>query len=211
MSLLDSFLKHKGWIRGSEKAHIAPLLPYFIADCIYLTYDEYLSGRLKQKEKYHGNLLMRAYHHFIHDFFNAFDERERDEVIEMMDCFNEYIHNDLEMLRLQVQKPFMEVNADLRALFSASAVCRVLSAHAEYAWQNMYRRDAARPIPNTYLAAMSNHARELFRECSRYTPRYTEHSDLAEYDGIKLCVKNVVNRIVDFVGVLQNDGKTTLF
>lgn len=208
MSVLDSFLKHKGWIKGSEETHIAPFLPYFIADCMYLTYDEHLTGKLKQKEKYHGKQLMNAYHHFIHDFFNAFDDDERDEVIEMMDRFNEYIRNDLEVMRLQVQQPFMELPADLRALFSAAAVCRVLSAQADYAWQNMYRRDAEHPIPNTYLSAMAYHGRELFRECSRYTPRCTEHLDLAEYKGVIQSVKNVINRVVDFVELVGNENKT---
>lgn len=50
MNLLDSFLKAKGYKRGSDKTHIAPFIPYLVADTMMLNYEEHLKGRLRQKE-----------------------------------------------------------------------------------------------------------------------------------------------------------------
>ena len=72
MSLLDTYLKARGYKSGSDTAHIAPFLPYFLADTLYLTYEEHIKGKLKQKEKQMANQMMQSYHRFIHNFFRCF-------------------------------------------------------------------------------------------------------------------------------------------
>lgn len=203
MSLLDRFLKHKGWVKCNDGTPLAPFLPYFMADCIQLTYEEHIKGKLKQKEKYHGKAMMDAYHHFIHDFFNAFSRDESDEVIELMDAFSEYIHNDLEILRMTVQQPVMAMPHDKRTVFSAIVVCRLLSSHAEFIWSHIYRDTIGRAIPNLYISAMAHHAKELFREYSRYTPKECEHTDLSAYPGVKQSCNNVVTRVLEFIKIQQ--------
>lgn len=203
MNLLDSFLKHKGWIKGNECTPIAPFLPYFMADCIQLTYEEYIKGKLKQKEKYHCKAMMKAYHHFIHDFFNAFSQDETDEVINLMDAFSEYIHNELEILRMTVQRPLMSIPHDKHSVFSAIAICRLLSSHAECVWQTIYRDGLGKPTPNIYISAMAHHAKELFREHSRSFPKEYEHTDLSTYPGVKQCCSNVVTRVLEFIKIQQ--------
>lgn len=203
--LFDKYLKQKGWTRNPKKDHqsgaaaIAPFAPFFLADCLYLTYEEHIKGRLRQKEKHHASRMMECYHRFIHDFFNAFDSDEHDKVIETMDNFGDYIHNDIEMLRIQIQNVVMEMPVEQRTIFSAIGVCRVLSANIKSAWNAIYRRSKAEPIPNSDVSGIFHHGKELFCEYSRYAPRQLDATDLGDYTGVKQSEINLIKRITKFI------------
>lgn len=199
MSLLDDFLQAKGYKKGNDKTHIAPFLPYLIADALYLTYEEYIKGRLKQKEKYHANKMMESYHRLIHDFFSCFNTDRQNEAIDMMDSLSEHIRNDIEILRAQVSNIVMEMPAYHRKIFSAIAVCRVLSANIRYSWEAIYRRSESEPIPNKDIAGIYHHGKELFREYSKNTPRQLEHTDLGNVPGVHMAEKALINSIINFI------------
>ncbi|MBE6294255.1 MAG: hypothetical protein E7090_06185 [Bacteroidales bacterium] len=201
MSLLDSFLAKKGWKKGNEKTHIAPFLPYLIADTLMLNFEENLKGRLRQKEKFHANKMMGAYHRFIHSFFLCFDPEEQTELTDMMDALHEYIIHDLSIFAVQVQNIVIEMQPEERKTFSAVAVCRILSANIKYSWEAMYRRSDSEAIPNSDVQAIYHHGVELFREYSRRTPRYLEKTDLGNYEIIKQAEKALINRILNFIEV----------
>lgn len=199
MSLLDSFLSKKGWKKGNDKTHIAPFLPYLIADTLMLNYEENLKGRLRQKEKYHANKMMLAYHRFIHEFFQCFNSDEQTELIDMMDALHDYIINDINIFAVQVQNIVIGMTAELRKTFSAVSISRILSASIRYSWEAIYRRSETESIPNSDVQAIYHHGKELFREYSRHTPKYLEHTDLGNYDVIKQAEKALINRIFNFI------------
>ena len=199
MTLIDTFLKAKGWQKGSEKTHIAPFLPYLVADALYLVHDEHLKGKLKQKAKMHANKMMDAYHRFIHDFFACFPSEQQNELIAMMDALDTHIHNDIEVLRMQAQNVVIEMPPEQRNIFSAVAAVRVLSANIKYSWQSIYRRSASEAIPNKDIDAIYHHGCELFREYSKNTPRYLEHTDLGNYLHIQQAEKALINSIIGFI------------
>lgn len=199
MTLIDTFLTVKGWKKGSDKTHIAPFIPYLVADTLMLNYEENLRGRLRQKEKYHANKMMDAYHRFIHDFFLCFRVEQQQELTDMMDALHDMILHDLEVFAIQVQNIVMDMPSDERRIFSYVAVCRILSANIRYSWEAIYRRSEQEHIPNKDVEAIFYHSRELFRESSRRTPRRLEHVDLGMQPTIKQAERAIVNRIFTFI------------
>lgn len=204
MTLIDTFLKAKGWQKGSEKTHIAPFLPYLVADALYLVHEEHLKGQLKQKAKRHANKMMEAYHRFIHDFFACFPREQQNELIAMMDALDTHIHNDIEVLRMQAQNVVIAMPPEQRNIFSAVAAVRVLSANIKYSWQSIYRRSASEAIPNKDIDGIYHHGCELFREYSKNTPRYLEHTDLGNYPHIQQAEKALINSIIGFIEKYNN-------
>ncbi len=199
MNLLDSFLRAKGYKRGNDKTHIAPFIPYLVADTMMLNYEEHLKGRLRQKEKYHAARMMEAYHRFIHDFFACFNPDEQAELTDMMDALHDYIIHDIEIFALQVQSIVMEMPPEQRKLFSFVAVNRILSANIRYSWEAIYRRSSSEHIPNKDVESIYHHGRELFHEYSRNTPRHLENTDLGHIPTIKQAERALVNRIFNFI------------
>lgn len=206
MSLLDTYLKARGYKSGNDAAHIAPFLPYFLADTLYLTFEEHIKGHLKQKEKQMGNLMMKNYHNFIHSFFNCFPPEQQDEVIEMMDQFREYISHDIDIFLVCVEQVVMRMPLHQRKIFSAIALCRVLSANVKYSWENIYRRSPSQPIPNKDKDGIYNYGNRLFLEYSRYTPRYLEKTDLSMFSGVKAAEMALINRVLKFIESYTNEN-----
>ena len=199
MSLLDTYLKARGYKSGNDAAHIAPFLPYFLADTLYLTYEDHIKGHLKQKEKQMANLMMANYHRFIHSFFNCFPPEQQDEVIDMMDQFREYISHDIDIFLVSVEQVVMQMPIHQRKVFSAICLIRVLSANIKYSWECIYRRSASEPIPNKDKDGIVHYGNRLFLEYSRYTPRYLEKTDLAMFPGVKAAERALVNRVLRFI------------
>ena len=199
MSLLETFCKARGYKSRGSTAHIAPFLPYFIADTLYLTYEDHIKGNLRQKEKQMGNLMMQSYHRFIHSFFNCFPPEQQDEVIEMMDQFREYISHDIDIFLISVEQAVMQMPLHQRKVFSAISLVRILSANIKYSWECIYRRSASYPIPSKDKDGIFHYGDRLFLEYSRYTPRYLEKTDLAMFPGVKASEKALINRISRFI------------
>ena len=205
MSLLETFLKARGYKSGNDAAHIAPFLPYFLADTLYLTFEEHIKGHLKQKEKQMGNLMMKNYHNFIHDFFHCFPREQQGQLVDMMDQFHEYISHDIDIFLVSVEQVVMQMPLHHRKIFSAICLIRVLSANVKYSWECIYRRSPSEPIPNNDKDGIAHYGNRLFLEYSRYTPRYLEKTDLAMFPGVKAAEKALVNRVLNFIESYTNE------
>lgn len=174
-TLLGKFLLAKGW-RGSSKTAYGPLVPYLLADLVMLTYEEYLKHHLTHAPKKHARAMMESYHRFIHDFFNCFGEADKDAVIDLMDTFGGYLHNDLEVFRLSIQAPLMEYPSEFRTRLSAICVCRLLSAHANECYSAMYSTTQSNDPSRHHIHSMEHCSRELFASYLYARSRAGRHS-----------------------------------
>ena len=202
--LIDSFLKYKGYT-SNKKSGNAPLSPFIMADALYVAHDTYLKGHLKQEAKYHANKMMECYHRLNHDFFKAFSREEQDELVEKMDSFDDYLHNDFEMLRMAVTKPIMHYPIKTRNVVAALCIVKLLACHTEYLYSVIFRDPLGNPIPNSNIQGIKHHACEMFRH---YSAKHgSDNINLNDEPAVSLCVNNISKRISQFIDNWKDEEK----
>lgn len=202
--LIDSFLKYKGYTSNKKQGNL-PLLPFIMADALYIAHDTYLKGHLKQEAKYHANKMMECYHRLNHDFFKAFSREEQDELVEKMDNFDDYLHNDFEMLRIAVTKPIMHYPIKTRDVVAALCIVKLLACHIEYMYSVMYRDPLGRIVPDTNIQGIKHHAYEMFRQ---YSAKHgSDNINLNDEPAVSLCINNISKRILEFIDDWKDEEK----
>lgn len=141
--IVDRYLayKHRKRTVGERIDNTLPLMPFFIMDACYQIYcrdikDIPCKHLMKQaKKKWADN-----YHKFTMDFFMAFDQEQTDYIVDMMDEFNDYIHNNLVMLKSAVVNHFTdETPFEDKKILGSVMACNVLAQSAQHMYGEMYR------------------------------------------------------------------------
>lgn len=202
--LIDSFLKYKGWTSNKKSGNL-PLLPFIMADALYIAHDTYIKGRLKQEAKFHANKMMECYHRLNHDFFKAFSKEEQNELVEKMDRFDDYLHNDFEILRMAVMKPIMHQPVKTREIVSGLCIIKLLACHAEYIYSVLYRDSLGRVVPDQNIQGMKHHACEMFRH---YSAKHgSDNINLNDAPMVEQSCCNISKRILEFINDWENEDK----
>lgn len=202
--LIDSFLKYKGWTSNKKSGNL-PLLPFIMADALYIAHETYIKGRLKQEAKFHANKMMECYHRLNHDFFKAFSKEEQNELVEKMDSFDDYLHNDFEILRMAVMKPIMHHSAETREIISGLCIIKLLACHAEYIYSVLYRDTLGRVVPDQNIQGMKHHACEMFRH---YSAKHgSDNINLNDIPVVEQSCCNISKRILEFINDWENEDK----
>lgn len=136
--LVDKFLEYKGFERERGNCN-APIMPNILADSLYLCWDEFLKGKLKQECKKHANRMIQCYHRFNREFFAGFDGNQKDILVDAMDEFSEYVSNELKLFRIAVKNRLKSINREDREMLSHIAVCGFLASQANDIWGIIYR------------------------------------------------------------------------
>ena len=206
-SLLTTFLHAHGWT-SNGKTIMGVFIPYLLADLVYLTHDEYLKGRLKQKAKKHCNAMMDSYDKFIHDFFKPLNEALTDEAVDMMDEFGRFIHNDLEIFRLATIQPLSGYPLEFRKTLSAICVCRLLCAHADRTWTLLFSDPMGKHEVNPHLASMEHNSAEMFRWFTKdYQSADILNIDLPDFPIVRESMCRVSDRILEFIKEYDNSNR----
>ena len=204
MSLIESFLKYKGWGESNKECNFA-LTPYIIADALAIAYDAYLKGRLKQEAKRHANEMMKCYDHLNKDFFRAFNEQEVSIIVDKMDYFDDYLHNDFEIFRMAIMKPLMDYPLEVRETVAGLCLCKFLAIQMDYLYSLMYRDQYGRVLNDKYgktrdfeyIKGIKHHACEMF---SAYkTKRRHDYIDLNEIPIVQESVNNIIRKTREFI------------
>ena len=205
-SLLDRFLIAKGFTTNGKTVY-GPLVPYLLCDLVMITHDEYLKD-LKGKEKYHCKQMMKNYEWFIKDFFACFSDEYKDQAVELMDEFGEYLHNHLEIFRLSVMQPLMEYPSEFRTLLSAICVCRLLTSQADLVYSSIYYTPMGKKIKHPQLQAMEYHSRQMFVWFTKRDAGANVCSiDLSDFPDIRSSMNRVNDRILEFIKEYDNSNR----
>lgn len=138
--ILDAFFRSRG-LRRVKGASPEPLLPFLMMDCVYQMYNQWVAKlELKFEAKRYRKEWERAYSKMNMMFFRAFDADQTDEVIDMMDDFEEYINNDLVITKIAVMN-ILEENRTLeeQQVASSCLVGEVLCYSAMVVWNKVYK------------------------------------------------------------------------
>ena len=197
--LVESFLKHKGFIKEKGWTN-APLMPNIIADTIYVVHLDYLKGKVKQETKQYLNEMIKRYRMFNKDFFRAFNETEIDDNVNAMDNFQEFTKNEIEAFKTAVRNLFPGIPSDKKEIIVNLALCKFLAAQACEIWGTIYKTRDEHRDKDMNLEAVYIASREAF---SSYTakalPKDYGVVDLVNDKDIQQSMKRFESRVIDFI------------
>lgn len=195
------------WFEYREQGMAGLFVAHLMLDVLQIIAGEYLSkAELRHKERHHYTLMMDDYHNFMNLFFQDVDKARHGEVVDMMDAFGEFIHNDLEIFRFNVAGCDMALKEEFRDIGGALCCCKLMACQAMMAWKSMLRGQDLRFDSQTIaLAGVEHHCSELAAEfCKREVSLKNEVAP-SVVDRVKRAEECVVNRIVEFVNTYRNN------
>lgn len=154
LELLDAYLEHNKLRREGDCWD--PIMPFMILDCVYQIYtDDIKPLKLKHEMKKWSSVWADNYNRVNNSFFRSFNEDQQDEVIEMMDDFQEWMRDDLNRVRMSLMKSVPVEDATLNYIVSSCLLCSALIKAAKFIFNNRFKK--VRPAygnPIDYLERM---------------------------------------------------------
>lgn len=200
-SLLDTYLTYHNLVLRSTtseapKINGMPFMPMLLMDAMNLLYDEYIAPLpLKHREKQLRTRWHEAYKHYINQEFMAFDDDQKCEICDMMDDFEEYIHNEVELFRVASMSRFMQYDTDIRITLSAILGCNVLAQSAEYIWIAL----RGKRNNNPYIASVVEWSHKMLNEYGdNRLDRSEKQIDLKAFNDLRVAVNKLCTSIADY-------------
>jgi len=137
--LINTYLNSVGKKRISGDT-AEPLVPFLLGDAIYSIYNREIAHLpMYREDKKLRNEWAKAYSRFNRPFFRAFDNDASIEVTDLMDDFEDYISDEIMMVRSQLMLIFQDMDIDTRTTFVSILMCHILAQCAQYVWGDVYR------------------------------------------------------------------------
>lgn len=117
------------------------LVPYLLMDAEYSLYQKYVTKVSAKRElKKVKGAWVEAYGLFNRAFFSAFGEEQRDVVVDLMDEYEEWVGNSVEIARITVMNEIGKEGYDLdeQELLGACLMCNCLSQCANIVWETIH-------------------------------------------------------------------------
>jgi hypothetical protein len=198
-SLLDTYLDyHNLTLRSTTsqepKRDGMPFMPMLLMDAMNLLYEEYIAPLpLKHREKQLRTRWHDAYKHYISQEFLPFSDDQKCEICDLMNDFEEYIHNEVEIFRVASMNKFMKYDTDIRITLSAILACNALAQSAQILYKAQRRKE------NDYIVAVESWSYKLLNEyADKKLDRSATQTDLNKYQDLSVASKNMCNAIIDF-------------
>jgi hypothetical protein len=193
-NLLDTYLSYHNLVIKSKQKDAKPdgniFMPMLLMDAMNMLYNDYIAKLpLKHKEKLLRTRWHDAYEHFIKQELMAFNDDQKLYICEyIMDDFEEYINNEVEMFRVAAMSRFMQYDTDVRLTLSAILSCNILAQSAEYVWNAL----RGRKKENMYIKSIVHWSHELLDVYGdNRIDRTQKKIDLNQFEDIRLAVNKL--------------------
>lgn len=197
------------WFATGNKDITGIFVPYLMLDVFQIVSSEHLSKvDFRKEERKHYTCLMNTYHRFNTLFFSELTEEQQDVVIQMFDDFGEYIHNKLEIFRLNIIGCIMQLPDGFRKTCGDLCVSKLMISQAVRAWKGMYRRQF-RSDDSSFLLLqkMEHHITELMNEYFKRETGLREDINLSTVDTVRQAEENVIKEILKFLKEYDNSNR----
>lgn len=198
-NLLDTYLNyHNLMLKSCTNDPIQrdgmPFMPMLLMDAMNILYVEYVAPLpLKHREKQLRRRWHESYTHFISEFFLPFDDDQKCEICDLMNDFEDAIHNEVEMFRVTVMSKFMKYDTDVRLTLSAILACNALAQSAQILYY------AQRKKYNSYITSVEAWSLKLLNEYANgRIDRSAHQSDLNEFQDVGLANRRLCKAIIGF-------------
>ena len=171
-----------------------PFMPMLLMDAMNLLYEEYIAPLpLRHAEKQLRTRWHEAYKHYINQEFMAFDDDQKCEICDMMNDFEEHIHNEVDMFRVASMGKFMQYDTDIRITLSAILACNALAQSAQIIYKAQRKRE------NAYIASVESWSLKLLNEyADKKIDRSATQVDLNQFQDLNIASRNMCKAVVDF-------------
>lgn len=178
-----------------------PFAPIFLMDAMNIIYTEYISPLpLRHREKQIRTRWHEAYKHFISEFFVPFNDDQKFEICELMDGFEEAIHNEVEVFRVAVMDKFMQYDTETRIVLSATLACNVLAQSSQYLWDALHSRKKQ----NAYIISTIEWSHKFLESYGdKHINRTKKAIDLNEYKDINLAVNRICKKVLSYAKSIE--------
>lgn len=197
--LLETYLKYNNLVlrpapNGDVNKDGMPFMPMLLMDAMNILYDKYIAPLdFKHRQKQIRTRWHEAYKHYINQEFMAFSDDQKCEICDIMDDFNDTIHNEVELFRVAAMGKFMKYDTDIRITLSAILACNALAQSA----QIIYR--AQRMKENSYIASIESWSHKLLNEyADNKIDRSGTYTDLNKFKDLDIASRNMCNTIIEF-------------
>lgn len=195
-SILDTYLDHNGLVLKS-KSKIRDgmsFMPILLVDAMNIIYMEYIAPLdIKHKEKQIRSRWHDAYRYFMNEFFLPFDDNQKCEICDLMDSFESYIHNEIEVFRVTVMSRFMQYDTNVRLVLSAILACNVLAQSSQILWK------AQRLKKNAYIASIEEWSYKFLNEyANKRINRESKLQNLNDYEPLRIATQKICNSVIEF-------------
>jgi hypothetical protein len=190
------------WFTTGNHEITGIFVPYLLLDVFQIVDYEYLQKvDFTHKERKHYTALMNTYSTFNKVFFSRLCADKKDKVVDMMDAFGDYIHNHIEIFRLNIESTIMSLPEDFRLICGALCVCKFMISQARVAWEAIYKgQKLCYDIDTHHIKSMEYHIarlmEEYFSRCSHELPEDIWFSDSSD---VRHAEKNTVKQILEFL------------
>ena len=204
--IVQSYVEHKGW-QCSNTVDESAMTPFFLADSAYLVYDERIKPlALKREMKMYAKKFIECYRAFNKDFFAAFDDEQRDYVIDKMDELHEAIAHDVEIFRMSIINYLAQFPLDVRQNVASFSACLHLTSCAFLTWRTVFRNGHSNgeAMHNKALQGMLSASDMMFKAYTRQKAHSTSVIDLNKIPDIEKSSRIVCNRIIQFINSIRD-------
>lgn len=178
------------------------LLPFIMADSIYLIYDEFIKPQhFKLYLKWYCKKMMKAYNEFHKDFFKVFTQDDIDCLVDIMDDFAETIRMDIKLLRIAVSNHLQELPSEVRNNLASMTALVHLSQYTRIMYRELYR-NRGEAFDNKYLSGIVSNAESLFKAYTKMYAHNKQQIDLNEYQDVGDASKRICDKIIKFMNTL---------
>lgn len=185
-----------------DKPDNAVLLPFIMADSIYLIYDEYIKPQnFKYNLKWYCKKMMKAYNEFHKDFFNVFNQEDIDSLIDYMDEFAETVKMDIKLLKISVSNHLQELPSEVRNNLASMTALVHLSQSTRIMYKELYR-NRGEAFDNKHLAGIVSNAESLFKAYTKMYAHNKQQIDLNKYKDVEDASKRICDKIIKFMNTL---------
>ena len=198
-TLLDTYLTYHNLVLRSTtseppKRDGMPFMPMLLMDAMNLMYEEYIAPlSLRHAEKQLRTRWHEAYKHYINHEFLPFSDDQKCEICDMMNDFEEHIHNSVEMFRVASMGKFMQYDTDIRITLSAILACNALAQSAQIIYKAQRKRE------NAYIASVESWSLKLLNEyADKKIDRSATQVDLNKFQDLNIASRNMCKAVVDF-------------
>lgn len=146
--LVDAMFSHMGLRRFKGKEDNAgPLVPLLLMDaqdCLFrekilpLEFNGMSEGD-RMWLLYYRDKWREAYNDFNRSLFRAWNVVQRDYVCDMMNAIEEYINNDLVILKVSAMNKMSHIPLEMQDVVATCVVCGVLIKYAQYMWGVVFK------------------------------------------------------------------------
>ena len=176
--------------------------PFLLMDEVYSIYQKEIVPAAKTSALKHiKRRWSDAYNRFNKRFFAPYTTEQRDEIVDMMDGYSDYIHNAAMTARVAVMDaiakdgkcPFND-----QMVLSACVMCNILAQCADIVWHKIFLNRLGEGQLNLDIVGVSRYARDFADEYMRIKGNYS-YIRLNEHKGVQNAVDALVQKLLHYI------------